>query len=280
MSKGMNHADYYSVFIERTLPNMNHTSSMTGTQHHAAACQKTPPGIALVTGASRGIGLAIAEELAKAGYHLYLTCRHSGDTLTELSESLTNTYKIPCRAIVADMGNPEDVTRVFSQIQDLTLLVNNAGISYVGLLHEMSVEAWQEVMRVNLDSIFYCCRLAIPLMLRRHAGKIINISSVWGRVGASTEVAYSASKGGVDAFTRALAKELAPSNIQVNAIACGAIDTEMNSFMTEEELEALLMEIPAGRLGRPDEVASLVLDLCTENNYLTGQVIHLDGGWI
>ncbi len=279
MSKGMNHADYYSVFIERTLPNMNHTSSMTGTQHHAAACQKTPPGIALVTGASRGIGLAIAEELAKAGYHLYLTCRHSGDTLTELSESLTNTYKIPCRAIVADMGNPEDVTRVFSQIQDLTLLVNNAGISYVGLLHEMSVEAWQEVMRVNLDSMFYCCRLAIPLMLRRHAGKIINISSVWGRVGASTEVAYSASKGGVDAFTRALAKELAPSNIQVNAIACGVIDTDMNRCFSAEDMALLREEIPADRIGQPQEAAQLLLSMVNGPDYLTGQVITLDGGW-
>ncbi len=258
---------------------MNHTSSMTGTQHHAAACQKTPPGIALVTGASRGIGLAIAEELAKAGYHLYLTCRHSGDTLTELSESLTNTYKIPCRAIVADMGNPEDVTRVFSQIQDLTLLVNNAGISYVGLLHEMSVEAWQEVMRVNLDSIFYCCRLAIPLMLRRHAGKIINISSVWGRVGASTEVAYSASKGGVDAFTRALAKELAPSNIQVNAIACGVIDTDMNRRFSAEDMALLREEIPADRIGQPQEAAQLLLSMVNGPDYLTGQVITLDGGW-
>ncbi len=258
---------------------MNHTSSMTGTQHHAAACQKTPPGIALVTGASRGIGLAIAEELAKAGYHLYLTCRHCGDALTELSESLTNTYKIPCRAIVADMGNPEDVTRVFSQIQDLTLLVNNAGISYVGLLHEMSVEAWQEVMRVNLDSIFYCCRLAIPLMLRRHAGKIINISSVWGRVGASTEVAYSASKGGVDAFTRALAKELAPSNIQVNAIACGVINTDMNRCFSAEDMALLREEIPADRIGQPQEAAQLLLSMVNGPDYLTGQVITLDGGW-
>lgn len=268
-----------SVFIERTLPIMNHTSSMTGTQHLAAACQKTPPGVALVTGASRGIGLAIAEELAKAGYHLYLTCRHCGDALTALSENLANTYKVSCRAIVADMGNPEDVTRVFSQIQDLTLLVNNAGISYVGLLHEMSVEAWQEVMRVNLDSLFYCCRLAIPLMLRRHAGKIINISSVWGRVGASTEVAYSASKGGVDAFTRALAKELAPSNIQVNAIACGVIDTDMNRCFSAEDMALLREEIPADRIGQPKEAAQLLLSIINGPDYLTGQVITLDGGW-
>lgn len=234
---------------------------------------------ALVTGASRGIGLAIAEELAKAGYQLYLTCHHSGNTLTSVSERLSNTYQIPCKAIIADMGNPEEVTRVFSQIRDLTLLVNNVGISYIGLLHEMSVEDWQEVMRVNLDSLFYCCRLAIPLMLRHHAGKIINISSVWGRVGASAEVAYSASKGGVDAFTKALAKELAPSNIQVNAIACGVIDTDMNRCFSEEDMAMLREEIPADRIGQPIEAAQLLLSILNGPDYLTGQVITLDGGW-
>ncbi len=243
-------------------------------------CDQLPePKIALVTGASRGIGLAIAEELAKAGYSLYLTCRRSGDVLTNVSERLSNAYQVPCKAIVADMGNPEEVTRVFSEIKDLTLLVNNAGISYVGLLHEMSVEAWQEIMHVNLDSLFYCCRLAIPLMLRRHAGKIVNISSVWGRVGASTEVAYSASKGGMDAFTRALAKELAPSNIQVNAIACGVIDTDMNRCFSEEDLALLRDEIPADRFGQSSEVAKLLLAILNGSDYLTGQVITLDGGW-
>ncbi len=235
--------------------------------------------IALVTGASRGIGLAIAEELARAGYQLYLTCRQSGNILTEVSDRLSATCHVPCKAIVADMGRPEDVTRVFSQIDDLTLLVNNAGISYVGLLHEMSVDAWQEVMRVNLDSMFYCCRLAIPLMLRRHAGKIINISSVWGRVGASAEVAYSASKGGVDAFTKALAKELAPSNIQVNAIACGVIDTDMNRCFSEDDMTVLREEIPADRIGQPREAAQLLLSILNGPDYLTGQVITLDGGW-
>lgn len=237
-------------------------------------------GMALVTGASRGIGRAVAEELARAGYGLYLTCKHSGDALTSLSDKLSTAYHIPCTAIVADMGNPEDVTRVFSQIKDLTLLVNNVGISYVGLLHEMTVDDWQEVMHVNLDSLFYCCRLAIPLMLRRHAGKIINISSVWGCVGASMEVAYSTSKGGVNAFTKALAKELAPSNIQVNAIACGVIDTDMNRCFSEENMAALREEIPADRIGQPQEVAQLLLSIINGPDYLTGQIISLDGGWI
>ena len=236
--------------------------------------------IALVTGASRGIGLAIAEELARAGYQLYLTCRQSGNILTEVSDRLSATCHVPCKAIVADMGRPEDVTRVFSQIDDLTLLVNNAGISYVGLLHEMSVDAWQEVMRVNLDSMFYCCRLAIPLMLRRHAGKIINISSVWGRVGASTEVAYSASKGGVNAFTKALAKELAPSGIQVNAIACGLINTEMNLRLSEAERRSLIEDIPADRMGNTAEVAEMVCSVLSMPSYATGQIFTIDGGWL
>lgn len=234
---------------------------------------------ALVTGASRGIGRAIAEALAKEGYRLYLTCKRSEEELTRLSHDLSERFSIPCTPILADMGNPQDVERVFSEISELTLLVNNAGVSHVGLLHEMSVEAWQSLMDVNLNALFYTCRLAIPLMLRRHAGKILNISSVWGTAGASMEVAYSASKGGVNAFTKALAKELAPSGIQVNAIACGLIDTDMNRGFSPEELEALRAEIPADRIGQPEEAAALVLALLHAPDYLTGQIVTMDGGW-
>ncbi|MCM1415427.1 MAG: SDR family NAD(P)-dependent oxidoreductase [bacterium] len=234
---------------------------------------------ALVTGASRGIGRAIAEALAAEGYRLYLTCRHSEAELTQLSYRLSETFSVPCTPILADMGNERDVERVFSEIKELTVLVNNAGVSHVGLLHEMSVEQWQSLMDVNLNALFYTCRLAIPLMLRRHAGKILNISSIWGNVGASMEVAYSASKGGVNAFTKALAKELAPSGIQVNAIACGLIDTEMNRHLSEDDLQQLVAEIPADRIGQPEEAARLVLSLLDAPDYLTGQIITLDGGW-
>ena len=235
---------------------------------------------ALVTGASRGIGRAIAETLAGAGYRLYLTCKHSAKELTQLSHHLSEIYHVATTPILADMGDIEAVNHVFSQIDDLTLLVNNASISHIGLLHEMSPEEWQSVMDINLNALFYTCRLAIPLMLKRHTGRIINISSVWGSVGASMEVAYSASKGGVNAFTKALAKELAPSGIQVNAIACGIIDTEMNSALSEEDLENLRAEIPADRIGHPHEVAKLLLSLAEAPDYLTGQVITLDGGWM
>lgn len=238
-----------------------------------------PPQYALVTGASRGIGAAIAESLAQEGYHLYLTCIHSTDKLSALTDRLKLQYGIQCIPFTTDMGNFEDVAKLFAQIDSLDVLINNAGISYVGLLHEMSLSDWREVMSTNLDALFYTCRHAIPLMLTKHSGKIINISSVWGNVGASTETAYSASKGGVNSFTKALAKELAPSNIQVNAIACGVIDTDMNRHLSAEDLEALRQEIPADRIGQPAEAAQTVISLLHAPEYLTGQVITLDGGW-
>lgn len=237
------------------------------------------PKSALVTGASRGIGRAIAQALAEEGYRLYLTCRRSEKELTDLSYQLSESYNVACTPIVADMGDAHAVEGVFRQISDLTLLVNNAGVSHIGLLHEMTTDEWQSLMNINLNALFYTCRLAIPLMLKRHAGQIINISSVWGNTGASMEVAYSASKGGVNAFTKALAKELAPSGIQVNAIACGVIDTDMNRCFTEEELADLRAEIPADRIGQPSEVAKLLVSIINAPSYLTGQVITLDGGW-
>lgn len=237
------------------------------------------PEYALVTGASRGIGRAIAEMLAKEGYHLYMTCLNSGEALSAYGQELSEKYNITCRTFLADMGKEKDVNRLFSEIPSLTILVNNAGIAYFGLLSEMSAADWHRIIGTNLDSVFYTCRLAIPLMLQRKRGKIINISSVWGNVGASMETAYSASKGGVNALTRALAKELAPSNIQVNAIACGVIDTDMNRCLSKEEMDILREEIPADRIGQPSEAAQLVKSLLYAPDYLTGQVIALDGGW-
>lgn len=248
-------------------------------ENTSAATPKPVLRSALVTGASRGIGRAIAQALAEEGYRLYLTCHRSEKELTDLSNHLSEAYNIVCTPIIADMGDMQAVNDVFAQIDDLTLLVNNAGISHIGLLHEMTAEEWQTLMNVNLNALFYTCRLAIPMMLRHHAGKIVNISSVWGNTGASMEVAYSASKGGVNAFTKALARELAPSGIQVNAIACGVIDTDMNRCFSEEERSALQAEIPADRFGQASEVASLLLSIVNAPTYLTGQVITLDGGW-
>lgn len=240
--------------------------------------------IACVTGASRGIGRAIAISLAREGYDLYLVCRSREKELLQLKDELQTACHVSCHASLCDVGDPAQVDTLFSQIREqagrLDVLINNAAVSWRGLLTDMSCADWDALIRTNLNSVFYTSRLAVPLMLRRHAGKILNISSVWGCVGASCEVAYSASKGGVNAFTRALAKELAPSGIQVNAIACGVIDTEMNGFLEETERAALAEEIPAGRFGTPEEAAALAVSLCTGNDYLTGQIIKLDGAWI
>jgi len=234
---------------------------------------------ALVTGASRGIGAAIARTLGEAGYDLILTCNQSYKELEQVCKEIRTQFPISCTAVQVNMGDPEAVAQLFTEIPHLDILVNNAGISYVGLLSEMSVEDWHRVMSVNLNSCFYTCKYAIPLMLQKHAGKIINISSVWGNVGASMEVAYSASKGGINTFTKALAKELAPSNIQVNAIACGMIDTSMNACFSQEDIAAIVAEIPADRIGKPEEVARLVLHTIQAPSYMTGQIITIDGGW-
>lgn len=234
---------------------------------------------ALVTGASRGIGEAIARMLASMGYDLYLTCNKNTELLQKLSSELQEQYGILCRCYTFPIYIEAKVKEMFDDIPYLDVLVNNAGISYIGLLTDMSYQEWCKVIDTNLNACFLTCRCAIPEMVRRHCGKIINISSVWGNIGASMEVAYSASKGGINAFTRALAKELGPSNIQVNAIACGVIDTDMNRCFDKAEMEALIQEIPADRMGRADEVAELVKMLCVGNEYLTGQIITLDGGW-
>ena len=170
--------------------------------------------------------------------------------------------------------------RAHERSRTLDVLINNAGIAWFGLLTDMTDEDWRTVTDTNLSSVFYCCRAAVPYMVSRKSGRIINISSMWGTAGASCEAAYSASKSGVHGLTRALAKELAPSNIQVNSIGCGVIDTEMNARLDKEERSALAEEVPAGRFGEPDEAARLALMLADAPAYLTGQIIGLDGGFL
>lgn len=238
---------------------------------------------AFITGASHGIGRAIAEEFAMHGYTLAINCKKSAEDLYELSDKLTQSYHISCLPLVGDVSDESFVSHAFQTIEDklgtADILINNAGISYIGLLTDMNLNEWNQVLQVNLTSLFCCCKHAIPPMVRNKSGSIINISSVWGNMGASCEVAYSASKGGVNAFTKALAKELAPSNISVNAIACGVIDTRMNQCFSTEEQKQLLDEIPAGKFGTPQEVAELAYSLINSPSYLTGQIISFDGGW-
>ena len=238
----------------------------------------------LVTGASRGIGRSIAVKFASEGYHVFLNCHTSVAELTAVKDYIENNYHTPCSIAAGDAGNAADVARMFADIHQtcghLDVLVNNAGISYIGLLMDMSDEDWRQVIDTNLSSVFYCCRAAIPPMISRKSGRIINISSMWGTSGASCEAAYSASKSGVNGLTRALAKELAPSNIQVNAIACGVIDTEMNRQLSAEERKELEDAIPAGRYGTPYEIARIVWDTANAPEYMTGQIIGVDGGYL
>lgn len=237
----------------------------------------------VVTGASRGIGRAVSIYYAQNGFNVCICCRKNSEMLEKVRQEILN-YGVECIAYTGDIGNFQKCETFFKLIAQsyskIDILVNNAGISHIGLLQDMSPDEWHNIVEANLTSVFNCCKLAIPIMLSRHAGKIVNISSVWGCVGASTEVAYSATKGGINSFTKALAKELAPSNIQVNAIACGIIDTDMNSFLNDDELQSVLNEVPAGRIGKPEDVAKLAFDITNTSDYLTGQVIKLDGGWI
>ena len=236
----------------------------------------------LISGSSRGIGRAIAIKFAKEGYRIAINSNKSKDELDETKEKLLS-YNVPVFAMQGDVGNYEFCKNFVYEIKEtlgsVDILINNAGISYIGLFSEMTPDEWNNVINTNLTSVYNLSSLVIPDMVKKKSGKILNISSVWGNVGSAMEVAYSASKGGMNALTKALAKELAPSGIQVNAIAYGAIDTEMNSFLSEEELNLLIDEIPASRLGTTEEAAELAFSLCSGNDYLTGQIIGLDGGW-
>ena len=238
----------------------------------------------LVTGASRGIGRAIALTFAKHGYHVFLNCSRSVKELEAVKSEIMAMPNGSCDLFIGDIGNSQFVSEMFERIHKkctaLDVLVNNAGIAHIGLLSDMTDEEWNHILQTNLSSVFYCCRNAVMQMVSKKEGKIINISSMWGTVGASCEAAYSATKSGVHGLTRALAKELAPSNIQVNAIACGCIDTSMNHQLDETERASLEEEIPAGRFGSPQEVADFVMKLVDSPSYLTGQVIGLDGGYI
>lgn len=237
----------------------------------------------LITGASRGIGRACAIRFAKAGFHVFINCKTSIEQLEQVKNELDSIHA-SCTIVSGDAGCSNDVRKIFQTIQTYTggldVLVNNAGISYIGLLTDMTDQDWDSILSANLSSAFYCCRAAIPYMVSQKQGKIINISSMWGRTGASCEAAYSATKAGLNGLTMALAKELAPSNIQVNAIACGVIDTAMNAQFSPEERSELMDEIPAGRFGTPEEVAELVLNFAEGHSYMTGQIIGLDGGFI
>ena len=237
----------------------------------------------LVTGASRGIGLAIAVELASKGYDLVLVSRQSEQALIEVAKACEKLGS-RCYSRLVDVGNIQEVEQLFKEIENqfggLYGVINNAGISHIGLLADMTDEEWNTIIQTNLSSVFYTSRKAIPYMVHEKQGRIINISSIWGNIGASCEVAYSATKGGINSFTKALAKELAPSNVLVNALALGVVNTSMNTCFSEEEMKEIVDEIPMGRMAKASEVAQIVSSLLEGYTYMTGQVITVDGGYI
>lgn len=235
----------------------------------------------LITGASRGIGRAVAIEFAKNNHNIIICAKSDLEGLQN-TKRLVENEGVSCYIGLCDVTNEDSVKEFISDsakaIGKTDILINNAGISYIGLLQDMSLEDWNKVLNTNLTSAFLMSKYVIPEMLKKQSGHIINISSVWGNIGASMEVAYSASKGGINSFTKALAKELAPSNISVNSISPGFIDTDMNKVFEKDELEAIFEEIPMGRAGSPSEVAKLIYKIAT-SDYITGQIITIDGGW-
>lgn len=237
----------------------------------------------LITGSARGIGRHIALHLANLGYNIALNGVHSEASLLLLSDQIKE-YGVKVYHFLGDVGNYDTANEFYQKatdaLGDIGIVINNAGIAHVGLFQDMTLEQWNSIVNTNLTSVYNICHAAIPTMVRNHEGIIINISSMWGICGASCEVAYSATKGAINSLTKALGKELAPSNIQVNAIACGAIDTDMNHMFSEDELKALAYDIPAGRLGDPKEVAKMVELLINSPKYLNGEVIKMDGGYI
>ncbi len=239
---------------------------------------------AVITGASRGIGKGIALSLAQNGYNLGLICHNNIDALNKFKNELETNYDIKVYTYQGDVADINFVSAfgndILQKFNHIDVVINNAGIADIGLLTDLSVEKWHQIIDTNLSALFYTSKIFVPNMVSQKSGNIINISSMWGSVGASCEVAYSASKGGVNSFTKALAKELAPSNIAVNAIACGVIDTDMNSMLNDEEKASLIAAIPCDRMGTPFDVAKTVLSIIAAPSYMTGQIIGLDGGYI
>jgi 3-oxoacyl-[acyl-carrier protein] reductase len=238
----------------------------------------------LITGASRGIGAAIAERFASVGMNVIIHYLNSHEAANEVARSCMK-HGSKVLTVTADLRSKEDILKMKEKLEQREMIpdiiVNNAGISHYGLLSEVTEEIWDQVMAINLKGAFLCTQVFMPHMIQNKYGRVINVSSIWGISGASCEVVYSTAKGGLNAFTKALAKELAPSGITVNAVAPGAVDTQMMTAFSSEEIAAIESDIPVGRLALPDEIASLVYFLALpESSYITGQIISPNGGWL
>ncbi|WFA06995.1 SDR family oxidoreductase [Bacillus sp. HSf4] len=238
--------------------------------------------LALVTGSSGGIGQSISEKLAESGFDLLLHYNANKQAAVSLSEKLVDTYGVHTEIIQGDLSAPDGVQAVSASIggRALDAVVLNSGQSFHGLVTDMSDEAVQDMVQLHVSSPFLLTRNLLPAMLRKKAGAIVAISSIWGETGASCEVLYSMTKGAQNLFVKALAKELAPSGIRVNAVSPGAVKTKMMGAFSQEEEEMIAEDIPMGRLAAPEEVADAVLFLLSEKaSYITGQILSVNGGW-
>lgn len=237
---------------------------------------------AIITGGARGIGKAIVEKLASDGYNIILNYFHSEEQAKEIKKQL-NSRGSKVEIYKADVSKREEAEDLVKFAKDtygtVDILINNAGIDQWKLFCDITDEDWNYVISNNLTSVFYMTQEALKYMIPNKSGCIINISSIWGMTGASCEVAYSVSKAGMDGLTKSLAKELAPSNIRVNSVAPGIINTDMNKGLSKEEIEEIKSQIPLGKIGKPEDIAKCVSWLI-EDEYTTGQIISPNGGWV
>ena len=229
-------------------------------------------GKVFVTGASRGIGFAMAKLFAESGYKVFALWHNA-------KENLENIGDLDIIPVQGDVSSMQSMERVYAEIGEVDILINNAAISHFGLVTDLTEAEWDNILNVNLKSSYITSKVFLPDMIRKHSGKIINVSSIFGVVGGSCEVAYSTAQAGMIGFTKALAKEVGPSGIAVNCIAPGVIETEMNARLSKEEKAALADETPLGRLGTPEEVARLALYLA-KDTFITGEVINIGGGFL
>lgn len=237
---------------------------------------------ALITGSSRGIGRAVAETLSENGYAVIINYNKSEKEAFELVEKIRSEGNV-AMAVKADISSPDEIyammNKVYENFPSVDVLVNNAGISLQKLITETEIEEWDNIFNITARGAFICTKAVLPKMIEKKQGAIINISSIWGNVGASCEVAYSSAKSALIGFTKALAKEVGPSGIRVNCLCPGVIDTDMNKMHSEETIAELCAETPLMRIGSPYEVAEAVLFLASEkSSFITGQIFSVDGG--
>ena len=233
--------------------------------------------VVLVTGGSRGIGKAVCEKFAAEGYAVAVNYEKSEEKAAALAEKIGGT------AYKADVSDYGAVCRMFDDIEkelgEISVLINNAGISTFGLFQDCSDEEWERIFGVNVKGVFNCSKRALGNMIKNQSGSIVNVSSIWGVTGGSCECHYSATKAAIIGYTKAMAKEFGPSGIRVNCVAPGAVETEMNARFSKEDMEAIAEEAALGYIGKPEEIAEAIFFAASEKaSYMTGAVLNVNGG--